>query len=118
MKYRNSILSTAFVAMLVPMAAVAKSTFHVDRTETGTMNHVIPGTASRAQVIAGDSDAAARLDRQWEYLGGEAGWQLRPHSYEFRDGKRVHTDSFDHSSRRLPLDRQVDSPVYRYLERG
>ena len=51
MKTRNSILSAAFAAMLVPLGASANATFHVDRTEAGTTNHVVQGTASRAEVI-------------------------------------------------------------------
>lgn len=117
MNIRNSILSAAFAAMFVPMAAVADSTFHVDRSEAGTTNHVAPGTLTRAQVITANADQA-RFDPDWEFLGGEAGWELRPHAYEFRAGKLVHADSFDHASRRAPLDQQADNPVYSYLERG
>lgn len=47
--------------------------------------------AARANPSA---SAAQQREAQWqyEYVNDEAGWQLKPAHYEFKDGKLVHAD--------------------------
>ncbi len=33
----------------------------------------------------------------WRYVGGETGWELVQHAADFRNGKWVHADRFDHN---------------------
>ena len=93
-------VAVAIVLSLSAGAAVADQTFHPSKDETGTIMHVVPGTKSRAQVDAERIQAAKNdvATNGWRYVGGESGWELVQHSYEFRGGKLVHTDKIDHST--------------------
>lgn len=87
-------------AMLSTIALVAhaSSTFHPSNDEAGTENHVSPGTLSKTQRAESEGAEAARLDPNWAYAGEASGWELRPHSYELRGGRVVHTDDFPHDT--------------------
>ncbi len=59
------------------------------------------GAALADQTFPLLNDAAVKNDvtaNDWRYVGGETGWELVPHAYEFRNGKLVHADKFDHST--------------------
>ncbi len=92
--------AVAVVLSLSAGVAVADQTFHPSKGEDGTIMHVVPGTKSRAQVDA-ERIATAKIDISadgWRYVGGETGWELVQHAYNFRNGKWVHADKFDHST--------------------
>ena len=93
-------VAVAIVLSLSAGAAVADQTFHPSKDETGTIMHVVPGTKSRVQVDAERIEAAKKdvTADGWRYVGGETGWELVQHAYEFRSGKLVHTDKIDHST--------------------
>lgn len=80
--------------------AVADQTFHPSNDETGTIMHVVPGTKSKAQIKA-EQIASAKINVTsdgWRYVGDETGWELVQHAVDFRDGKWVHADKFDHNT--------------------
>ena len=80
--------------------AVADQTFHPSNDETGTIMHVVPGTKSKAQIKA-EQIASAKINVMsdgWRYVGDETGWELVQHAVDFRDGKWVHADKFDHNT--------------------
>lgn len=107
MKLRHAILAvgaTAFVAL----AANASSTFHPANNESGSLTHSVPGTLSKGERAALDRIDAQRIDPLWIQSGGEAGWELRPHTYDFRNGKLVHTDKLAHDTTRPSSDSQTD----------
>lgn len=93
-------IAVALVLSLVAGAAVADQTFHPSKDETGTIMHFVPGTKSRAQVEAERIEALTNpvTADGWRYVGGDTGWELVQHAYDFRDGKWVHSDKFDHST--------------------
>lgn len=110
-------LAAAVVLSLSAGTVFADQTFHPSNDEPGTIMHVIAGTKSRAQVetrrievanngVAGDG---------WRYVGGEAGWELVQHAYDFRAGKLVHTDSIDHSTPR-PSIASIEQARKQYLD--
>lgn len=61
-------------------------------------NKVTPGKLTSAERQAANRLPAVIADNQWEFLGGEAGWSLRQHGYEFRQGRVVHADPFSHDT--------------------
>lgn len=119
MKTRHaSTLTALVVSALAIFPLQASSTFHTSSDESGTITHVIAGQLSRAEREALNDIEAQRVDPLWEYVGGEGGWELRPHSYDFRSGTLIHTDKFDHDTAPPALETQPENPVYTYLERG
>lgn len=119
MKTRHaSALAALVVSALAVFPLQASSTFHASNDESGTVTHVIAGQLSRAERDALDGIEAQRVDPLWVYVGEEGGWELRPHSYDFRSGALIHTDNFDHNTAPPTLEAQPENPVYTYLERG
>jgi hypothetical protein len=119
MKTRHaSVLAALVVSTLATFPLEASSTFHPSSDEPGTITHVIAGQLSRAEREALNSIETQRVDPLWVYVGEEGGWELRPHSYDFRSGTFMHTDPFDHDTARPTLETQPENPSYTYLERG
>lgn len=96
--------------------AGAADVFHPSKDEPGTVNHVVPGKLTRAERDAAERLAIARTDNQWEFLGEEAGWSLRPHGYAIREGRVAHDDPFSHDTPKPRLD-SIAANTYRTLER-
>lgn len=99
------------------LAAGASSTFHPANNETGSITHAVPGKLTNTEQAALDRLEAQRIDPLWIQTPGEGGWQLRQHSYDFRNGRLVHTDTFAHDTPRPSIASQPDLPIYRELER-
>lgn len=116
MKAPISILAIA--ALAVASAANASTTFHPSNDEAGTTVHVVAGTLTKSEREALDRAEAPAADSNWVYRGEEAGWDLAPHSYEFRGGRLEHTDRIPHDAPLPGIDTNADSALYRYLERG
>ena len=99
--FKKSIpVAVTVVLSLSAGAALADQTFHPSKDEAGTTMHVVPGVKSRAQVDA-ERIEAAKSDVTadgWRYVGGETGWELVQHAYQFRNGKLVHVDKIDHTT--------------------
>lgn len=93
-------IAVAAVLSLSAGAAVADQTFHPSNDEPGTIMHVVPGTKSRAQVAAEQIDVAKAYvtANGWRYVGGDTGWELVQHAYDFRNGQWGHADTIDHST--------------------
>ena len=96
---RNA-LAAIILSFGAATATDAASTFHPADNEAGSVNHVVQGTHSRAQVEASERLANEQLDKHWSYTGGDAGWTLKQHAYELREGRVVHTDEFPHDTPR------------------
>jgi hypothetical protein len=79
---------------------------------------VIAGPLSRAERDELNGIEAQRVDPLWVYVGEKGGWELRPHSYDFRSGALIHADKFDHDAAPPNLETQPENPVYTYLEHG
>lgn len=107
MKSRLTILAIGATALMA-LAANATSTFHQTNDETGSLIHAVPGVLSKGERAALDRIDAQRIDPLWIQNGGEAGWELRPHTYDFRNGKLVHTDKLAHDTPRPSIDSQPD----------
>lgn len=106
----------AIILTSVTGFAGAADVFHPSNDETATANHVVPGKLTRAQLVAAERLSVDRADKQWVFLGEEAGWSLRPHGYAFRQGRLVHNDSFSHDTPKPRLD-SIAANTYRALER-
>ncbi len=91
-------VAVAVVLSLSAGAAVADQTFHPSNDETGTIMHSVPGTESRMQLDTERNEAAKSIVTTdgWRYVGGDTGWELVQHDYEFRNGTLAHTDKCDH----------------------
>ncbi len=100
------------------LPAAASSTFHATNDEPGSLNHVVPGTLTRAQRHELNRIESQVEDPLWAFTSEEGGWELRPHTYDFRDGRLRHTDAFAHDRPRPTDASDTDNPIYRYLERG
>ena len=93
-------IGVAVALSLSAGAAVADQTFHPSNDETGTIMHYVPGTKSRtaAQVEGIEALKNSKTADGWRYVGGDTGWELIQHAYDFRNGKWVHADKIDHST--------------------
>ena len=106
------------IAIAAAGAANASTTFHPSNDESGTTVHVVPGTLTKGEREALDRAEASTVDSNWVYRSEEAGWDPRPHSYEFRGGRLEHTDRIPHDTPQPAADSNAESALYRYLERG
>ena len=78
---------------------IAAGPSHPDSSEAGTVYHGpeyrrIEGKLARADVWntmrSTEMPASQAVpDTNWEFVGGDSGWQLRPPRYEYRDGRFV-----------------------------
>ena len=111
-------LKTTLAIVLATAAgfAGAADVFHASNDEPGTLNHVVPGNATRVEPQAADRLGSLSADAQWVFLGEEAGWSLRPHGYAFKDGRLAHNDPFSHDTPKPRLD-SIAASTYRALER-
>ena len=60
----------------------------------------VPIAKTRAEVLTELADYRKNpvsADR-WQDVGGERGWALLPHRYDFVDGQLAHSDECDHST--------------------
>ncbi len=75
---------------------------HPDNSEAGSVYHGaeyrrVEGKLARADVwntIASTDKPVSKVgpDRNWEFVGGESGWQLRQPTFEYRHGRLVRID--------------------------
>ena len=59
------------------------------------------GAVAADQILPRSNDKAMKSEVSadgWRYVGGETGWELVPHAYEFRNGKLVHIDKIEYST--------------------
>ncbi len=99
--YKKSFpIAVAFALSLSAGTAVADQTFHPANNEAGAIMHYVAGTKSRAQVETERTESAKNnvTADGWRYVGGDPGWELIQHAYDFRNGKWVHSDQFDHNT--------------------
>lgn len=85
--------------------ALATGPAHPANTETGTVYHgaeyaSVDGSFARVDNWNGPIAARASRDANdaWDFIGGESGWVLRQHSYDFANGRLVHSDTISHDS--------------------
>lgn len=115
---KTPIIAIALAAIATAsLAAAADSTFHPSNDEGGTAVHVVRGTLTQAQRMELDRAEAIAADPDWIYRGEEAGWELAPHSYDFRGGSLVHTDRIPHDTPAPRNEPAKDREFYRALER-
>lgn len=107
----SAVLAAAMLSV-APLAVNASSTFHPSPNEPGTENHVSPGAISKAERAEIERLEAARTDPQWVFAAEAAGWELRPHSYELRGGRLVHTDALAHDTPKPALPRDGAQESY------
>ncbi len=123
MNARKSLLiNAATTALAMPGMSFADSYWHSAVGERGYNeypNH-LKNTQTRSNVGADPANAGRNEvseDGFYRFVGPETGWQLIPHSYAFNDSKLVHTDPFDHATKRPSLtvsevERQRMSELY------
>lgn len=97
MSTRNSLAPLALaLSLAAPAAALADGLWvttpdepgsRIVAPEFGSVAKTAP-TARVTPLVAG----TVSLDRQFVFLGEEAGWQLRPMQYAFEGGRLVHVD--------------------------
>jgi len=80
-----------------------------------TMFHAAPPAAAHAATVAPTIAPTATSDG-FQYIGGEAGWQLAQHHYVVRDGRFVHASDCDHEIRMVarPTPGEIDGMQGRY----
>ena len=113
---KTTILALAIAAATTAGTAIASTTFHPSSDEPGTTVHVVPGTITKAERESLDRPEAASAQSEWVYRGGEAGWELSPHSYDLRGGRLEHTDRIPHDTP-TPAYNRAGSTIYQQLER-
>ncbi len=67
---------------------------------------LVPTPKTRAEVMKELQEFRANpvsADGLYRFVGGEKQWEAVMHSYDFRDGKVVHTDAFSHDTLRPSL---------------
>ena len=114
---KTTILALAITAISTTVGtAIASTTFHPSSDEPGTTVQVVPGTITKAERESLDRAEAATAQGDWVYRGGEAGWELSPHSYDFRGGRLEHSDRIPHDTP-TPVLNRAGSTIYQQLER-
>ena len=118
---KQTLVATAVAFVTIP-AAFATSGITSANNERGYTTHAMPaGGLTRAQVQA---ERAAFMKNPVSadgarYVGGDTGWVYEGHKSEFRNGRLVHTDNFDHNAPKPSLSMTPEErPVYRELNRG
>ena len=122
-KWRHTILKKTLAALVGVAAlagngvALATGPSHPENTESGTVYH---GAAYArvdgrlARVDYWNSQVAAPAPRvandAWDFIGEESGWVLRQHSYDFANGRLVHSDTISHDSPKPISGRDLLSP--------
>ena len=91
-------LAAAAVA-LASLGANATDVFHPANNEPGSINHVVPGTLTRAERAALDAKSQPGRDPFSVYAGEEGGWQLKQHAYALSNGRLVHADQIPHDTK-------------------
>ena len=110
----------AGVMVVMAGSAGASAPAHPDSTETGTIYHGAEYTRVDGKFIRVDSwrktnqapaDSKPAADG-WRFVGGEIGWDLEQHSYDFVGGRLVHSDRFSHDAPRpaLPVKGPPEQP--------
>ena len=118
MLFRNTAVALALAGSFVP-AAFANSGSSWVGGEAGFQDHALQSAKSRAEVrneflawrrnpVTSDGGLA---------VGGEAGYIPPQHSYAFRDGKLVHTDTIAHNTPKpslsmTPAERRLFQELY------
>jgi len=109
-----SIHQTLLAALLLGATAVpamAEAPFHLANNEIGFVEHGpeyrrVNGQWQRVDAWNGlDSRVPERrpyqqgdisADGNYMFVGGEQGWSLRPHAYEWENGGPIHADTLRH----------------------
>ncbi len=93
------VASGAFGAVAAS-AALASSGVTPANTEAGYTTHPMSGAKTRAEVreeLKAFQKNPVSADG-WRWIGGEVGWSVEPHKYEFRNGKAIHADNLNHNA--------------------
>ena len=96
--------------VLASGAAGASAPAHSEGSETGTVYHGaeyqrLAGRFVRVDPWADQRSVASAAPQSadgWRFVGGEAGWELEQHSYDFVRGRLIHSDRFPHNTPRPP----------------
>lgn len=79
-----------------PIVSMAELTWITTNDEAGTRIVITDDGPSANRIALGDTKALKPGDlspeRQYVFMGEEAGWQLRPMEYRYERGRLVHVD--------------------------
>ena len=104
MNTRKSLAVVAVsAALLSPGLSFADSYWHAAPGERGYKeypDHLQQGGSNSATPAAGAGRTASTRDQFYRSAGPEGAPQLVPHSYAIKGGKIIHTDTFDHATKR------------------
>jgi len=97
MNVRKSLVALGLVASVgAPLSALAEGIWITTNDEPGS--RIVQPAAAK---VAGSAALAAvnptqpgdiSPDRQYVFVGGDGGWQIRPMEYRFENGRLVHVD--------------------------
>ena len=99
MSIRKSVILVSLVGTIALPAFASSGTTNVGG-EAGVQFHAMPSTVTRAQVqkeLAEWRKNPVTADG-YRDVGGEAGFRMEQHRYDFRNGKFVHADSLPHNT--------------------
>lgn len=110
MTIRKTLATAAIIAVTslgFASIAAANTVWHPTNTQEGFTfkpDHA-KSDKTRAQVqneakLARDFGAGKVSPDGWRFVGGERGWVLEGHKIDYVDGKWVHVDKIDHSTKR------------------
>ena len=113
MSNKSSALLALLAASFIGSASAAEFAYPV-ANETGSAYRGAEYIFQGGKLVRVDEAAAvapvdgAVPDTAWEYVGGDSGWQLKQHAYDFVKGGLVHADAFRHDTARPKI--AGDSP--------
>ncbi len=116
--------SFAVTALIGGGSALADGPAHPNNNESGTTYHGaqyqrVDGALARVDFWNARSSAlTAAGPSEYEFLGEEAGWQLRQHSFGVSKGRLVHTDNIAHDTARPKFIAEAPSARSRNLDSG
>ena len=104
MLLRQTVLALALAGAAIP-AAFANNGSAVMRGEQGFETHAMPSARSRADVQRELADFRKNLMTAGggTFTQGETGYVFPQHSYDFKGGKLVHSDTIDHNKQKPSL---------------
>jgi hypothetical protein len=93
-------LNKSLAAAIGVAAFVVVGTAMADGPARSTGNEVVDAEYARMNASNSRStprNAPAAKD-DWAYVGGDTGWELRQHRYDFANGRLVHSDDIPHDT--------------------
>lgn len=122
---RQTLAGVGIATLIGSGMSMAAGPAHPANNETGTVYHGAEYTRVEGRVARVDRPGAQTgrsltftANGDWEYAGGETGWQLEQHRFDFVNGRLVHSDTIPLDTPKPSIEAQPSSSPYGHLGSG